>query len=586
MKKRRIALFSILSILLAGILAFGVGCGAYSNIRVRNPQTDTNFIVLGNGSLAVQYGPYVYFVNGTRDDFSDPNADMNRWGNVVQGGIYRARLHGQRPNANSREWELPSPDDERLSSTLDDSDMRFNFELVPHTDDRSFRFGFNPRELDEDYRDRTEVHERRDFVDNTLIAPKTVDTMARRGIFIFHNHIYFASPSNRRNRQGQVMYEHIDFLRMRLDGTRVERIFTTPGPAAGQPFAFHAIDNRVYLVSAYQNADELLNLVTLQMRGNRVGRPHYIATNVDTVHMPFRSTFDANDTSVRLEDFIFFTRIVELGQDNMRTGNLIVVASPCGRESFTFQETGSYTTIEAVRDNSLFFTRERNEMTEVAFTNLHNELMQHSPRYAAYQNSLPLAARAGPMSNVVFRWPVPLSDFTTRYYFRPTPLSAGYMLGISSEGAFVISYQNTAHRWEYVTALPTGPTPELLFIQDQYMYYLEGEYIFRIHMFRRGAEPQMLVAGSNNPVMRAGAGLFACYVAGYLMFFSPKDEWTTAGTGYTHFMNVNRPGSEPFFVGTVSAHNAPTHQQIINYLRQIDGTYIPQEPDYDEDFID
>jgi len=606
MKNRiRKPIIIILAFTLTALIAFATGCTGYSSIRVENPQTNTNFVVRGNGSIAVQYGPYVYFINGTRGSFDDPDANLNRWGNVVQGGLYRARLNGiEYANQDGYEnWAY----DFRVTSVRSELEENygiyehplFDFRLISHdtNDPRTFRFNRDPSnfsfgnsEYDEEFLDREELHERVDFIENTLIAPKAIGTASGGGIFIFGDFIYFASPNNNRNRQGRVQYNYTDFFRMRLNGGGVQHIFRTRGDTAGLPFAFYSVGNRVYLVAAYHNDDELITIVSvgMNMHGRNISRAYYITQLATTVHMPFRTEFDRNDNSVRLEDFIFYTRDIDTNIDiNMvRTGNLIVVSSPCGNESFSYQATGEHTSIEAISDNTIFYTRSVLGRQEVLFSNLHDVLMDYhterdrngevvrtspiSPRYRAYQAGLAQADKAGQISGIVAE---DVAQFATRVFFRGHNNNhAGYMLGFTGDGVQLISHIDPQFGIEQNVRFLTGNV-EYLFIRDGYLFYLEGSQVFRIKLFADNAVPQLLASN----FITAGGALHTAVVANHFMFFTARDARTPFDTGYAHFVNMTRIGAEPFFIGTLHEDHIITDEDLLAYLRAADGGYVEDD---------
>jgi len=605
--------FSLICLIMAIAIFIFVGCAGYSSINVRQPQTDINYVVRGNGTLTVQYGRYVYFVNGTRGTFDDEGARYNRWGDVVQGGIYRARLYGNRIEtaANSHnEWEVA-----RRQSYIHDLEANeieyFDFELVAPSGrernaagevvgdlltstqtleisnrrlENTFRFGqrieiFEEYEENEDVLERTELHERVDLVDVELIAPKAVGTRGGGGIFIFGNHIYFASPNNLRDRQGNIQYNRTDFYRMRLDGSRVQKIFTTETDADDLPFTFHGVTDgngnveAVYLVTAATNEDNpnLIDIVSVRMTDNRIARPYFVTQEATSVYFPVRSEFDRYSNEVGLEDFIFFTRDADRDRDNHFEGNMIVVSTPCGNESFYYMQTGRDITLHQVNDGALFYSLTVEGIDEIRFTNLHTVLLNHSERYAEYASNVIFQE-----SGLVYSWNRPISDFDTMYFFRQHRSNAGFMLAFDSSGVQIISYRNTAFGMDSLF-MALSYSPEFLFMQGNYMYYLHNEQVFRTDVFNRNMPSENL--SGEMSIVRAGGGQVVSYVAGHVMFFASYDRWTESGTGYSFFSRILSRDDEPFFVGRRAEKDIPTDEQLLNYLRGIEGEYITPEDD-------
>jgi len=578
MNKIRKPFMIALTLGIVAILMFTVACGN-PRLRIEDPQIDTNFVVRGNGSIAVQYGPYVYFINGTRGSFEDPDADMNRWGDVIQGGLFRTRLNDGEIIENGRRYYHAT----YTTSQVEDNDALFDFRMVPHTanDERTFRFNRNPHdfrfdndEYNEEFLLREELFERVDVVENTLIAPKAIGTASGGGLFIFGEFIYFATPNNSRNRQGVVEYGFTDFYRLRITDSRArpQHIFRTRGEATGLPFVFHPVGDRVYLVAAYHNDNDLISIVSVGMRMNDTRRPYrayYLTQSATDVHMPFRSEFWRNENgvpSITLDDFIFFTRDVVPGEDNQRAGNLIEVKSPCGNEGFSFQETGETTSIEGVGENTIFYTRERNDIQEVMFSNLHNALMEHSSRYQNYQNATG-TIRVEQINGIAVQ---NVGAFSTRVFFRGhRDNHAGYMLGFGSEGVQLISHIDYQFS-PFANVMLVQGDADFLFIDNGYLYYEAGGAIFRINIFTMGAEPQLLT----DNFVTAGGALHAAVVADHFMFFAQRDEHTPFSTGYAHFINMNRVGSEPFFIGTLHEDHIISDQELLNVLRGLEGGYV------------
>jgi len=614
MKKKLI--ISILCVAVASIMLFAVGCASFPRVNVANPQTETDFLVQGNGSIAVQYGRYVYFVNGTRGTFEDANATDNRWGDVVQGGIYRATLKGNAvgtAGANTlRAWN--SSDVSTWSASIDnENEQRFAFDMVAplrdtqgellstwnadaseyanraiNRNDPTLRFGerleiFENYEENYDIVERSELHERVDIVDVELIAPVTVGTSTRGGMWIFGNYIFFATPNNLRDRQGNVQDYRTTFIRMGLDGSNPRTIFTTDGEADNLPFVFHAVGDAVYLVSASTNENGLIDIVSVRTTSRRIYRPYLLTSYATNVLMPFRSTFDRYNRPVGLEDFIFFTRDASRLDhgDTHNTGNIIFVISPCGTESISLLETGDDSDIIQINDNKLFYIRELDGVEQVRFNNLYNMMVEASPRFAAYVYGNDNYAQ---VSGLVYGWGG-LGNYSYVYFFSsvgdgvgPTN-NAAYALTFGEEGVFVVSYIdrhfNLSSRLQVLDV-----DVEFLFVNGSYMYYILGEQLFRVNLFNAmfapslDSSPQLL--SGDLTLIRSGGNANVALVAGHVAFFAQADRFTVSG-GYTFFSYVERQMYEPFFVGVRDERDIPSDEVLLNYLRGIEGDYIDGE---------
>ena len=69
---------------------------------------DASAPVYSNGGTVVEYDGYVYFINGI-PDYTDDSGTTNREGEVVKGGLYRAKLvpdHGTVAEEEAKEENL------------------------------------------------------------------------------------------------------------------------------------------------------------------------------------------------------------------------------------------------------------------------------------------------------------------------------------------------------------------------------------------------------------------------------------------------------------------------------------------------
>ena len=80
-----------IAVILVALIATMTACNSYSWDAV-GTTADSDKEATGNGTLYVQQGSYVYFVNGVVDDSSLTKAD-NEWGKAsVKGSIFKAKV--------------------------------------------------------------------------------------------------------------------------------------------------------------------------------------------------------------------------------------------------------------------------------------------------------------------------------------------------------------------------------------------------------------------------------------------------------------------------------------------------------------
>jgi|GEM_PF-1817951 len=628
----------------ASIMLFATACAGLPAVTIQ-PLEYSNFIAIGNGSIAVQYGPYVYFINGTRGTFDDANADQNRWGDVVQGGIYRARLLGDvttRDNNTNLFNIEENPDNLNPSIVQDNEDQLFSFRMVEplrdndgnilptfdtnitrpdnhpanrvdprriNYNDPTLRFGprleiFTNYEENYDVFERVEFNERVDLVDVVPIAPKTVGTRARGGIWILNSHIFFASPSHTRDRYAVVQDERTEFIVMGLDGSNPRSIFTTPGDAADLPYVFHAVDaNTVYLVASSRNEDNgNIDIITVRIethanRAPRIRGAYRVTDMATQVFMPVRDTFDPNDNSVRLEDFVFYTRHADRNIHNIsdhysigdihNEGNVVFALAPGGAvgelERHTVFASNATMEIQNIVDNKLFYVRTIDGQRHVRFNNLHNLLYANSDRYAAQPNVNSLTA----LNGYVYRWGS-LDEYTFTHFM--TSISgqtageqnnAAYMLAFSQDGVFIVSYIDPQFSLVHRRMILHSPPEEFLFIRGSFMYYIEGASVYRVDLFATNATPELL--SGELELVRSGGHANVALVAGHIAFFAAADRFTRNGTGYMFLSNLERPNDNPFFMGVRDERDIPSDTVLLNYLRGIEGEYINGD-DGEDDF--
>ncbi len=408
-----------------------------------------------------------------------------------------------------------------------------------------------------------------DWVPNTKIAPVTAGTSgyAAGGLFIYDNYLYFATPNNQRNRAGAVQTDYTDFMMMSLDGKVVEKIFTTEGESATKPYGFYKMGDSVYLVCAYANEDGKTSVVSVRTQGKKIYTPAYLTQEATDVRLPVSDTYDSKNKEVSLSDYVFYTRETEKG------GGMIAVCRPDGSESFTFAKTDVPAVIEDVRDGLLFYAQTIEGVTEVKYTNLHSNLMglaadpsvtppAGSLSYKAYEDSVAQAQKRGHISGTVFNLQN-YSNYTAKYFLKGGQNHNGaYMLGVSSNGVYMISAVDTRYQ-SGMQVLTT--TAEILFVDGNYLYYTEGDSIYRTDIFtpagEKGEQEKELV--SDKTIVKSG--ITADIAAGHIMFFASYDQWTE-NFGYSYFKSLDRAGSESFFVGTLATADVPDEEELEAYL--------------------
>lgn len=543
MKKKTIPI--LLCLLLSLCLGLA-GCGgdSFSDVKVSGTQ-DTSYTVYSNGGGAVQYGNYVYFINGY-DGYEDTDAKQNVWPNVVKGALYRAELSGVKNGG--------------------------EFEIAKNTSAVSDGLEFIAGKGEDYYGNSIDV------VSVQLIAPKRIGTSGydKGGIFIYDNYVYFASPNNEKDKTGTVQANRTDFFRVRLNGTKAEKIYTTENEATSSPYAFYKYNGAVYLV-----AQDGTDLVSVRI-ANKVGKKTVICSGVSNVLLPYSETYYKGMNENTLDHFVYVERAVT-ENDTQKTGNVIEIMRPDGKSGGVYLSQGKTDdTLEAVRDGLLFYrTTDNAGYTLIKYDNLHDFLMGDEEgtygdaAYKAYQEKLAsyvdnggiFAAGVTDEQKAEYNRYVnseltgtllstkTVSDYTSTYCFRPdyeNNKNIVYMLGIKSASVELKSVvaMNDGTEKPNTTITVYNGAASLLNVAGSYMYFTDtsNNTVYRTRWDVAAAnksDSEIMEQVSQSEV--TDAPFNGDYCAGYVTYCGKVDDWADA---YMLFMQVERAeGTDEVFVG-------------------------------------
>ncbi len=504
MKKK---ITAVLTSLIVSVLLFA-GCSAnFPKVKIKSGfEQDYNYVVKSNGGNAVQYGDYIYFINGTRG-YEDTDGKNNVFGKVVKGALYKAKLVGKR---DGRDFEP-------------DFDATTGLNFVSHK-------GKVHSYLEEEDEDEEIV----DIVDVQVVAPKVIGTSGYKngGIFIYDDYVYYASPNNTKNKQGTVQVTKTDFFRTKLDGSKTQLIFTTEEDAADKPYAFYKQGGSVYLVCYYGT-----KIVSVKMTGDKKPEDAMVLTDKATsVLFPTRDFYDSESKeTVDPEDFVYYTRAVD-ENDLQRAGNTVVAMRPDGSERFNVLMNGTTVTLEAVSGGALFYRTTVNTDTVIKMDNLHDLLMDNSPSYKAYEESRDADERRVqiPVEYTTILSASDMSTYTSLYCFRDNVYSnVGHILGFTSSAVYLIS--NGSQNMRVLNYAAT-----MQFISGNYMYYTnsDGTTLYRTDFTLSDSdksEPETIATDL------VSGGLNSDIAAGFVMYFGKVDDWAS---GYAFFKNTGVEGAD------------------------------------------
>lgn len=517
MKKRIIPIIVCLMLSVACALTACSG-ESFSKIKVQGAQ-DTSYTVYGNGGMAVQYGNYVYFINGY-SGYDDTDGSQNTWPNVVKGGLYRAELNGEKNGA--------------------DFTVSKNTSAV--TDGLEFKAGVR-EDSDGNPADDITVQ---------AIAPKRIGTSGYTGggIFIYDDWVYFASPNNEKDKSGTVQTSKTDFFRAKLNGSDVQKIYTTAEDGnESNPYAFYKYNGAVYLVA--QDGTNVISVRIAKKPANKVT----IAQDVTNVLLPYSQTYYAGMNENTLNHFVYILRAVT-DSDRQKTGNVIEIMRPDGKSGGVFHSQEKTDTLEAVRDGVMFYrTTDTSNNTLIKYNSLHDFLMGNNAdedagveegkvygdaAYKAYYEKAENADARVQISGTILST-ASISDYTSTYCFRPGGEQSNnvYMLGVKSGEVELRSSLS-----DKITVL--NETATIVNVVNGYMYFSgDNNVIYRtrwdLPVGDKGEKEQV----SHDSV--TASGFNGDYCAGYIVYFGKIDE---IADGYTFFKQVERAdGTEPVFVG-------------------------------------
>jgi|GEM_PF-2469819 len=596
MKKLRfITIIGMAVIMMFTAIAF-IGCsdGRQPAITGQN----TRYAVFSNGGSAVQFGNFVYFVNG-HGGFADPNADANRFGQVEKGALYRARLMGNSVQRYFNFWynqrdaqgnQIPTPL-WVFDNVIDDfSQMEFYTDserIIEYQRDERGEYLY-----DEDgYRIPIEEgpFEYRHTAQLDRMAGKRIgqeNTSVGGGIFILGEWIFFSSPHNLRDGAGVVHTTRTDFFRLSLDGSRMHLIYTTvnhrtdDGTPIPVQYAFHKWNGSYYLLVL--DGDEIIS-VEMDRGGSRIRSPRTIAQNVTSAYFPVREIYYNGINENTVENFIYWTRspVGGLHGDTILRGNVIEMMRPDGSERIMIYNGGQTATIMGT-DNGLFFYSAAviqgvAAVTTVHYHNFHDLLLGgrfingefrpnpnntlFSPTYRAFWTgrSIPFSNIAGTISRTEF------NQATNLVAIRPNHHNAEcvYVLAFGGDGVRLFSKAGTpvlltSRSAEFVaynghggfTHAVRNAAGNPLPVWDVYggwtLFLRDGSSFFSVNLFGGGNERTIGTGFSGGP-----PSFRLDILPSFAVFFANAPDISARATNYAWFIRLDDVYAEPMLIAYV-----------------------------------
>lgn len=395
-KKLKIVLASILGAILCLSTFSFVGCGE------ELPEVDVTAPVYSNGGTVVQYDGYVYFINGI-PDYTDDSGKSNVYGNVVKGGLYRAKINASRGTVEEEERKDRNLVDGQIDLNADGlSDvMDFEYEKWDYKQLGEYRIGGeDDPALVTDASGKTVQNiiptnggrsEYRIKVEPVIAKKIGTSGYADGGFWIYDGIVYFASPDDARNTEGEVLDERAAFFSYNLKDGALTKIRSATEVGTSVPYSFYKRGDRVYLVTYenyYADADaeekdiKTGYLVSTEITNGAPGETKEIASDVKSAYFPKRETYVPGTKANTAADYVYYTRSVD-SNDATSTVSTLEIVAPDGTNlksetadlGIVIQNPTGELQIEGVAGNYLYYRNPVNTgVTRLEYTDLYTQL--------------------------------------------------------------------------------------------------------------------------------------------------------------------------------------------------------------------
>lgn len=516
---------------------------SYTGTSVGEMPEDT-YAVISNGGSAVQYGKYIYFINGYRG-YTDDDGKSNLWGSVVKGGLYRAKLLDGKDV--KFDYYTPFGQAVSLNSYEGGYDEEHGFNFV--TTEEEVKTGY---ERDDDgnivYENGEPVEKEPDIVTVAkaeLIASKTVGTSgySNGGLFIYDEYIYYASPSNHQSKDGTFEVNKTVFFRTKLDGSKTIKLYETENDGASSPYAFYNQNGKVYLV-----VQDGTNIISVEVGEKKVEAVREIATDVSSVLFPVKKIYYKGMDTNSVEDFVYYTRA--LGDDDefeVRTGNVAVAVRPDGTESSVIVANGNTITLKNTDNGYLFYEDAKSSGTEIVYTNLHEQFMQCSETYkTAYEKiKSDLQTVFGANSVLIGHQSGVALDNEASYSqiicFRPDTRS-NQVYSLLQESSALSIYDGLS-----ITQIYSGTVGEVYAIDGNEVYFGDGSGSFyRTNVYNKTEDNTAVKLGES---MITTPTFDLDVVGRFVVLYGEVDDYAS---DYAFFLSRDKEWTEKQFVGVKS----------------------------------
>lgn len=326
------------------------GCGnRYPQFDVKETP-DKSYAVTSNGGMAVQWGNFVYFINGYKA-IADLDGKNNKWSDVVKGGIYYAKLEG-----NQEESKKEVTDYFGDYKTFDNSDNEFNDEFSGFVTEKRI------------YEDKNEEEQEVNQIVVNPVVPKLITNggYINGGLYIIDDYIYYTSPTTLKDKKGNIQYNLVDFYRTRVDGKNTEFLYRSKSTATKPVYGYYKIDNSIYVV-VYEASEQ--KIYSVRVTSKKVYDEKVLADNITSAILPQKEVYYKGISQDMPEDYIYYTREIDSKSDIETEGNIVerVKADSSKRKKIL---TSVQTTLDKVSQGHLFFFKQDSNYKDYYAQNL------------------------------------------------------------------------------------------------------------------------------------------------------------------------------------------------------------------------
>ncbi len=210
------SLFTLVVLLMLALVVFSACDGATAFTPVTMPSTGE---VTSNGGIAVQYGDYIYYVNGYQGSSSAENTYTNT---IRTGAIVRVKLADLETIINAYDKELSTTENTEAIANL----VSKKVELV---------------------------------VPNFYYSANTTNT-SLAGLYIFNNRIYITTPNQELTAGGNTQYDQLVLTSYALDGSDVKQHYTFSSSSLS--IMLSSVGNDVYATYVTDSDLHSINVAT------------------------------------------------------------------------------------------------------------------------------------------------------------------------------------------------------------------------------------------------------------------------------------------------------------------------------------